>query len=388
MPKQSATDTRPDRVKRIALSAAHGHSLAGTYMPLITRLLESGHRVLCLAPQISEGETLSLTHAGADVRQLNLVADRWTLMPERQIVQRTTSILSEWQADTVLARGSGVMPAVSLAAKKAGAARIIAVQEQLPPEADEENGSEGDPEDSLIRAFDAATDVLCYNYDHAAQLEISGLLPEDLTPVVLPGLGVDLDQLQVAPLPPIGDELCFLMIAELALSSGVLDFCKAAEIVKEHAPQTKFQLAGPASRSHDALSLADVEPYGETVSYVGDGADTPSLIAQCHVFVYPSHGEASPGPALQALAMGRAIVTTDAPGCRELVDERVNGVLCAPGEPVSLAASMQRSVKWPDLIPAMARASHQKAERRYDRRLVLAALFDLLGLQRAAITEA
>jgi glycosyltransferase involved in cell wall biosynthesis len=388
MPKLIVTAKRPDSGQRIVLSAIHGTTLVNDDMPLIARLLESGHYVLCLAPNISEAETLTLTHAGADVRQLDLAADRWALMRDRKALQRATSVLSEWKADIVLARGTGVMPLLALAAQKAGAAQIVALVEHPPPDPDSGEELESDTEESLIKAFDAVTDVLCANYDHAAQLEVSGLLPEELTPVVLPGLGVDLNQHQVAPLPPIDDGLSFLMIGELAVSRGVLDFCNAAKIVKERVPQATFQLAGSASRAADALSLLDLEPFGDSVSYVGDAADVSPLITQCHVFVYPSHGEAVPGMALQALAMGRPVITTDVPGCRELVDECVNGVFCAPGDPTALADAMHRLLKRPDLIPAMARASRQKAERRYDRRLVLAALFDLLGLKRAAITEA
>jgi glycosyltransferase involved in cell wall biosynthesis len=388
MPKLIVTAKRPDSGQRIALSAIHGTTLVNDDMPLIARLLESGNHVLCLAPNISEAETLTLTHAGADVRQLDLAADRWALMRDRKVLQRATSVLSEWKANIVLARGAGVMPLLALAAQKAGAAQIVALVEHPPPDPDSGEELEGDTEESLIKAFDAVTDVLCANYDHAAQLEVSGLLPEELTPVVLPGLGVDLDQHQVAPLPPVEEGLSFLMIGELAVSRGVLDFCNAAKIVKERVPKATFQLAGSASRAADALSLLDLEPFSNSVSYVGDAADVSPLITQCHVFVYPSHGEAVPGMALQALAMGRPLITTDVPGCRELVDECVNGVFCAPGDPTALADAMHRLLKRPDLIPAMARASRQKAERRYDRRLVLAALFDLLGLKRAAITEA
>ncbi len=388
MPKLIVAAKRSDSGQRIVLSAIHGSTLVNDDMPLITRLLENGHRVLCMASNISEAETLTLTHAGADVQQLDLGGDRWALMRDRRVNQRASSALSDWKADIVLARGVGVMPTLAQAARKAGAAQIVAVVEQPPSEAESDDAPVVDTEKSLLKAFDAATDVLCYNYDHASQLEVSGLLPEDLRPVVLPGLGVDLEQFQVAPMPAIDEGLNFLMIGELSISRGILDYCEAAKIVKERAPETTFQLAGSASRAADALSLLDLEPYSDTVSFAGDAADVAPLVTKCHVFVYPSHGEAVPSSALQAMAMGRPIITTDVPGCRELVDECVNGVFCAPGDPTALADAMCRFLKRRGLIPAMARASRQKAERRYDRRLVLAALFDLLGLKRAAITEA
>lgn len=371
--------------RRIAIAAPHGADLVAEDMPLVRGLIAAGHHVLCLAPTIWEADELTLAHAGADVDEIDIVADRFALMPGRQVAKRVGSILSEWGADTVVAHGAEVLAPVMLAAKKARVARAIAVQGRL-PRADE-IGAEPQRSggDKLLKAFDAASSVLCLNYDHAAQLELSGLLPEHLSPLVLPWSGVDLEAFTVSPLPAVGRGLTILMIAELARSRGVMTFCRAAQIVKERAPQTTFLLAGPASRAEDALSVADLAPYRAAVEYLGEGAARAELISRCHVFAYPSFAETNPGPALEAMAMGRPLVVADAPGCRELVDERVNGCLARPDDAQSLASSIESYLKRPDLIPAMARSSRQKAERRYDRRLVMAAMFDLLGLERAKV---
>ena len=98
------------------------------------------------------------------------------------------------------------------------------------------------------------------------------------------------------------------------------------------------------------------------------------------MFVYPAHGEGMPGAVLEAMSMGRPIITTDTPGCRDTVDERVNGCLVPPGNPEALAEAMQSFLRRPELIAAMARASRMKAERRFDQRPVVAALMDVLGL--------
>ncbi|MCH9808289.1 MAG: glycosyltransferase [Alphaproteobacteria bacterium] len=379
---------------RIALAGLNGANLAVDQLALIQRLLESGHKVLCLARSMAEEDALALTHLGAEVEEIDLVADRFALMPGRQVKNRIAKTLQKWGAEIVIASGPTVMTAVVPAARKAGAAKIIALAERPRLDTDEKGDKDAKPgkaEDvehdtdaQLMAAFDAATDILCSNYDDATELELSGLLPEGLRPHVLPGLGVDLQEFEVAELPRIDKGLTFLMVSPMAVSRGVLDFCQAAQIVKEHAPQAEFLLAGPASRTPDAISLADIGPYRETVSYLGDGSNSAELISQCHVFAYPSHGDAHPGYVLEAMAMGRPVITCDAPGCRETVDERVNGCLAAPGNPQAVAAAMESYLKRPDLIPAMSRASRQKAERRYDRRLVLAAYFDLMGLTRAA----
>lgn len=377
---------------RIAIATVSGADLTRDLFPLIQRLLESGHKVLCLARFIADDDELALSHAGADVETIDLVADRFALMPERQVRNRVAKTLNDWGAEVVFAAGPKVMTAVTVAAEKAGIAKIIALADRphLPLDDDDNEREEAseyverDSDTQLVRAFDAATDIMCSNYDDATELEASGLLPDGVRPLVLPGLGVDLEAHALTPLPPIAQGLTFLMLANLAASRGVLDYCQAAEIVKANAPHAEFLLAGPASRTADMLSLADISQYRETVSYLGDGSNSAELIERCHVFVYPSHGEAHPAPALNALAMGRPILSCNSPGCRGLVDERVNGSLAAPNDPEALAEAMTSYLRRPDLIPAMSRASRQKAERRYDRRLVLAAYFELMGLTQAA----
>jgi glycosyltransferase involved in cell wall biosynthesis len=87
-----------------------------------------------------------------------------------------------------------------------------------------------------------------------------------------------------------------------------------------------------------------------------------------------------PQPILEALATGRPIVTTNTSGCRETVDERVNGCLVPPGDPAALVAGIESILKRPDLIPHLARASRAKAERRFDERAATAAMMVALGL--------
>ena len=126
-------------------------------------------------------------------------------------------------------------------------------------------------------------------------------------------------------------------------------------------------LALPARRScrrraQVAINAAELARHPD-VEYLGVAIDIPSCCKQCHVFVYPSYAEGMPQPLLEAMAAGRPIVTTNIPGCRETVDERVNGCLVAPRDAEALADAMESFLRRPDLIPAMARASRAKAER-------------------------
>lgn len=387
MVAKPAAKTAPPAGRRIVIAAASASSLRAQDKPLVETLVADGHAVLCLAEVVDAADAEMLGRLGAETGSIDLEADRFALMPERQVVSRLARQLTDWGADTVVARGGEVMAYAVLAGQKAGCMRRVAITDERLPRAEEGRRKSPASAERAARAFAAATDILCFNYDDAAALELSGLLPEGgIQPVVLPGYGVDLDRYAPRDLPAIGRGLSFLMVGDLRRSAGVLDYCEAAARVKARAPQTEFRLAGPVSLDgDDALGLAELAKYRDSVGFIGDMADVRDCIAACHVFVAPSLRDASPVHAFPALAMGRPVIASDADGVRELVDERVNGCLCAPGDPASLAKAMESYLKRPDLIPAMARASRKKAERRFDRRLVMAAYFDLLGLERADI---
>jgi glycosyltransferase involved in cell wall biosynthesis len=98
------------------------------------------------------------------------------------------------------------------------------------------------------------------------------------------------------------------------------------------------------------------------------------------VFVYPSHVEGMPLAVLEALATGRPVITTDTPGCRETVDEKVSGCLVPPGDSEALMRAMRSFLKRPDLIPSLSRAARLKAERRFDSTDVNRTVESVLGL--------
>ena len=115
------------------------------------------------------------------------------------------------------------------------------------------------------------------------------------------------------------------------------------------------------------------------VEYLGEARDVRPVLAQAHVMVLPSYGEGTPRSVLEAMAMGRAVVTTDAPGCRETVVHERNGLVVPVGDAAALAAAMARLVRDPDLIGRYAAECRRVAERKYDVRLVTADIMAFMG---------
>ena len=150
--------------------------------------------------------------------------------------------------------------------------------------------------------------------------------------------------------------------------------------LRRRAPTSRFLFASLPAESSVAITAAELAQHPD-VEYLGEAVDHAAALEQCHVFVYPSCAEGMPQPLLQAMTAGRPIVTTNIAGCRETVDERVNGCLVAPRDADALAEAMESYLKRPDLIPAMARASRAKAERFGTAASVKRTMLELLRLE-------
>ena len=189
---------------------------------------------------------------------------------------------------------------------------------------------------------------------------------------LLPGSGIDLDHYRPVPLPE--GPPTFLLIARLLGDKGVREYVAAARMLRAEMTEARFQLLGPIDRDNrSAVTQGEVDAWAAegVVDYLGTADDVRPAIAAASVVVLPSYREGLPRTLLEGAAMGRPLVATDAPGCRDLVDDGVNGLLCAVRDAGLLADAMRRMAALdPETLGAMARASRDKAERGYDERLI------------------
>ena len=146
-----------------------------------------------------------------------------------------------------------------------------------------------------------------------------------------------------------------------------------------------------AGLNEDLVAYLDGELDAETsreledllrheIDFKGELADVRPAIAGCSVYVLPSYREGTPRSVLEAMAMGRAIVTTDAPGCRETVIQGKNGLLVRPRDAEALYEAMLRFVREPGLAAEMGLASRRLAEEKFDVRTVNSTLLEIAGL--------
>jgi len=202
---------------------------------------------------------------------------------------------------------------------------------------------------------------------------------------LLPGSGVDLQHFSPIPLPE--GPVTFLFIGRLLGDKGVRELAEAARALSRQQLQVRVQLLGPIDEGNrTSITRAEVERWvGDgVIEYLGDADDVRPFIAKATAVVLPSYREGLPRSLLEAGAMGRPLIATDVPGCREVVEDGVTGMLCAVRDPASLAQSMTRFAGLPkEERSAMGSASRRKIETKFSEDVVIGAYLDALGKLRA-----
>lgn len=222
--------------------------------------------------------------------------------------------------------------------------------------------------------------VFFQNPDDLNEFVARAIVPREKT-VLINGSGVELERFTPAPLPT--DPVSFLLIARLIAEKGVRDYAQAAGQLKERYPQARFHLVGPYDPGPLAIKPDEVESWVKAgwLEYHGETNDVRPYLARASVYVLPSYyREGTPRSVLEAMAMGRPIITTDMPGCRETVVAGENGFLIPPRDHATLAANMERFLQDPALLATMGAKSREMAAQKYDVHQVNGVILRTMGL--------
>jgi glycosyltransferase involved in cell wall biosynthesis len=174
----------------------------------------------------------------------------------------------------------------------------------------------------------------------------------------------------------------FLMIGRLILDKGFREFVAAARLVKRKYPEAVFRVVGMFDDHPGGITRRQMDQWTAEGLLVFDGPtdDVRAALAGCTVYCLPSYREGMPRSVLEAMATGRAIITTDAPGCRDTVEEGVSGFLVPVRDPAALAIAMEKFIAEPDLARTMGMASRGLAEEKFDVHRVNEKILDSMDL--------
>lgn len=199
---------------------------------------------------------------------------------------------------------------------------------------------------------------------------------------VVNGSGVDLCFYRFAKPPP---KITFLLLARLLNSKGVGVYYEAAKIIKKRYPRIEFRLGGEIDVvNQDSISRCELNSWikDDVINYYGQLSDVRPAIADCSIYVLPSfYREGVPRSILEAMSMGKAIITTKTPGCRETVTDGENGYLTTPQSVPELVASMMKFIDNPGLIEKMGIKSREMAEIKYDVHKVNKEMLKIMRIQ-------
>ena len=205
--------------------------------------------------------------------------------------------------------------------------------------------------------------VIFQNKDNLNLFVEKDIVPRSKTYLVN-GSGVDILKFNVEVLPK--DSINFLCIARLLTEKGLREYAEAAKIVKKKFPNVIFNLIGGEDTSPDAISLDEVSSWSDYISYKGSTTDVKTYIKNSHVYILPSYHEGLPRSTLEAMSMGRAVLTTDAAGCKETVENGINGFIVPVGSVDKLAEKMIWFIEHPEQIAPMGLESRRMVEEKFD----------------------
>ena len=219
------------------------------------------------------------------------------------------------------------------------------------------------------RGFKCAHKVVFMNPDDLHDFTSLKLLKENKCCMVN-GSGVNMERFERAPLP---EKPIFFMLSRALRCKGVSEYLEAAQIVHDRHPDVRIMYLGEIDESmQDSLKQSEVQKYIDSgaIEYFPEHPDVRIYYRQCSVFVLPSHREGIPRTVQEAMAMGRPVIVTDAPGCRETVKDGETGFMVPVNDPQALADTMCRFIENPELIAKLGNSSYEYCKEKFDVRKV------------------
>jgi len=369
------------RGKRILVFGSYAPSLIHFRGTLIADMAKRGHSVLAAAPEIDGHVAESLRKLGAEPRQIPLRNVSLNPLALFKSYKAARALLREAQPDIILAYTIKPVIVAALAGRAERTGRIVSLITGAG------YAFTGGREPRRVLSKLAATflyrralkrsDVVIFQNPDDRDLFVSQKIVRPCQAVVLPGSGVDLSHFVPDVLPR---DLSFLMIGRLLRDKGVYEFVEAARKLKARLPDATFSILGEIDpQNPTAIPEHQIEQWTAqgVIEYAGSAHDVRPFIRRSSAIVLPSYREGLPRTLLEGAAMGRPLIGTDVPGCRQLVRDGSTGFLCRAADADSLAAAMERFAAMPYVQRArMGERARAMAEEEFDEGLVIGIYLD------------
>lgn len=368
-------------MSRIVIISHYAPSLINFRGELIRTLSSLGHTVTALGPEAGFEDALS--SLGASYRQIRLQRTGVNPLKDLETVVELTRVIRSFKPDKVFSYAIKPVIYGSLAAWIAGVSEIYSMITGLgylfTGDSAKQRTIYGVVHPLYKAALSRNKAVFFQNPDDLELFRRLRLTSESQMQVVINGSGVDVSHFAYSP-PPV-EPLSFLLIARLIWDKGIGEYVEAARNLKKLYPSVSFRLLGPLDTNPTAISRSQVAAWEkEGIEYLGETRDVRPYLAASSVFVLPSYREGTPRSVLEAMSMGRPVITTDAPGCRETVHHGVNGFLVPVKDATATQKAMEQFILRPQIIGEFGAQSRRIAEEKYDVREVNRVILRTLGM--------
>ncbi len=375
-----ASDRDPDGVtaveprKKLALISCHAPSVMGFRLDMMQDFIAHGYDVTVFAPDDASEWEPRFAACGVAYVQIGLEKNGTNPFRDLKGMGEIKKRLLALAPDAVFCdHAKGVIYGV-LAAKQAGVKRITAM---IAGAGSILRGEDKGLKARLVRAvlkaeyrvaLVRADTVFFQNGDDAKLFCDAKLVTADKI-VFVPGSGVRLDRFAPMPMP---QDRRFLFVGRLIGDKGLREYLECAKEMHQRHPDCVFDVVGYFDTNTTAMQLSDLTPYVDAgaVRYAGYHEDVRPFLSSCYAFVLPSYHEGTPRAVLEAMAVGRPIVTTDAPGCRETVQDGENGFLAPVRDVAALVQACDTLYSDAALAQRMGERSRAICAERFDVNIV------------------
>jgi len=337
---------------------------------MMQEMVEAGHQVVACAPCASQEIIEKLIKIGVSYQQIDINRTGMKPLQDLRSMFKMIKLFRELKPDTFF--GYTIKPVIygSFAARLAGVPNIFSMISGL-GYAFSNTGIKSKIIGVIAQwlytvALGFNQKIFFQNPDNLKLFVDMGILKNNAKAVLVNGSGVDVDLFHPVPIP---STISLLLIARLIKDKGVYEYIEAARIIKQRYPDVEFRLVGFIDNNPSAISEQDLKSWvdEEIVEYLGHLKNVKPAIAGASIYVLPSYyPEGTPHSILEAMAMGRAIITTDTPGCRETVIDGKNGFLVPARDVSSLVQAIEKFIQKPIKIEMMGKASREIADEKYD----------------------
>lgn len=337
---------------------------------LVQTLLNAGHDVLAIAPE--DEYVPHLLEMGCDYYPVKMERKGANPFQDLRLTYRLYKIYKETQPDVILQYtikpniyGTfAALPLKKLVINNVCGLGTVFIRE----------GFTSQIARKLYKfAFRFPKRIFFQNEDDLKLFVSRGLVQEKLTDL-LPGSGIPLDKFSPRPFKR-NQSFTFLLIARLLYDKGICEFIEAIKILRAKGIPARYQILGALNPDRNlGVSEGQLQSWINEglVEYLGTTDNVAEVIASADCVVLPSYREGTPRALLEAAGMAKPLITTDTAGCRQTVDDQVNGYLCKLKDSEDLAEKMERMYQLDEeSLRKMGQASRSKVEAEFDEKIVV-----------------